>query len=125
MNQEIEPRQQLPFEGLHVYQRLQDAWTLASSLNWNDRVAEAIGSATEAVARATGTVRGGGSFSDLLIEARGHVHVAAARIEHEARAFGKDPNSDLRAMLVDASRMIGALVRTIERAETPAVPEVS
>lgn len=115
---EQETRQPLPFEGLHVYQRAQEAWTLALETAGAggdpllDRLADATREAALGIARATARSRAGGGFAAELERARGAVHDAAAIADQLARRG--DPSDDrLRALLNDASRMLGALIRSV------------
>jgi hypothetical protein len=126
-------RQQFPFEGLHVYQRAQEAWSASLAAADEDPLAGEIERevrlATTGIARATAHSRSNGArhdsgFSSSLEEARGSLHAAAALIEQRERRGGTtDP--ELRALLIDASRMLGALIRTVsqrgEAVETEAV----
>jgi hypothetical protein len=119
-------RQQFPFEGLHVYQRAQEAW-LASLADADDplgvEIEREIHQATIAIARATAHARSNGSrndggFSSGLEEARGSLHAAAALIEQRVRRGGVE-EPELRTLLMDGSRMLGALIRTVsQRGET-------
>ena len=115
-------RQQFPFEGLHVYQRAQEAWLVALGAAGDDplgpEIEHEIGRATVGIARATAQSRANGGFSTVLEEARGSLHAAAALLEQRARRGGPD-ESELRALLVDGSRMLGALVRTVSQRGEP------
>jgi hypothetical protein len=125
-------RQQFPFEGLHVYQRAQEAWLASLAVIDDDPLGPEIERetrlATVGIARATAHSRANGArtdgFSSELEEARGSLHAAAALIEQRTRRGGPD-EPELRAMLVDGSRMLGALIRTVtqrgEAVETEAV----
>ena len=126
-------RQQFPFEGLHVYQRAQEAWLACLAAADDDplgpEIEREVRLATIGIARATahsrtnGT-RNDGGFSSALEDARGSLHAAAALIEQRARRGGAD-EPELRALLMDGSRMLGALIRTVsqrgEAVETEAV----
>lgn len=114
-------RQQFPFEGLHVYQRAQEAWLASLGIVDDDplgpEIEREIRLATTGIARATAHSRANGArhegvFSSALEEARGSLHAAAALIEQRARRGGPD-EPELRALLIDGSRMLGALVRTV------------
>ena len=110
-------RQQVPFEGLHVYQRAQEAWTaslaaLAEALG--PEIEQEIGRAAVGIARATAQSRSNGAFTAALEDARGALHAAAALIEQRARRGGSD-EPELRTLLVDGSRMLGALIRSVSQ----------
>ena len=110
-----EARQIFPFEGLHVYQRAQDAWAVARE-GRSDPVGEAVErevrQAALGIARATARSRHNGGFSAELESARGSIHAAAALIDHAGR--GGDPVDErLRPLLFDSSRMLGALIRSL------------
>ena len=115
-------RQQFPFEGLHVYQRAQEAW-LASLAGADDplgaEIEREIHRATIGIARATAHSRPNGSrndggFSSTLEDARASLHAAAALIEQRTRRGGVE-EPELRTLLMDGSRMLGALVRTVSQ----------
>ena len=114
-------RQQFPFEGLHVYQRAQEAW-LASLATADDplgaEIEREIHQATIGIARATAPSRANGSrsdgFSSALEEARASLHAAAALIEQRTRR-GEAEEPELRTLLMDGSRMLGALIRTVSQ----------
>ena len=114
-------RQQFPFEGLHVYQRAQEAW-LASLATADDplgaEIEREIHRATVGIARATAHSRANGSrndgFSSALEDARASLHAAAALIEQRTRR-GEVEEPELRTLLMDGSRMLGALVRTVSQ----------
>jgi hypothetical protein len=115
-------RQQFPFEGLHVYQRAQEAWLVALAGAADDSLGPAIeqeiGRATVGIARATAQSRSNGGFTAALEESRGSLHAAAALLEQRSRRGGPE-EPDLRTLLVDGSRMLGALIRTVsQRGET-------
>ena len=126
-------RQQFPFEGLHVYQRAQEAWSASLTAADEDplgaEIEREVRLATTGIARATAHSRSNGArhddgFSYSLEQARGSLHAAAALIEQRERRGGAaDP--ELRALLIDGSRMLGALIRTVsqrgEAVETEAV----
>jgi hypothetical protein len=114
-------RQQFPFEGLHVYQRAQEAWLGSLGVTDDDplgpEIERELRLATIGIARATAHSRANGNrhdgaFPTGLEEARGSLHAAAALIEQRARRGGPD-EPELRALLIDGSRMLGALVRTV------------
>ena len=116
-------RQQFPFEGLHVYQRAQEAWLASLAAAEDDPLGEAIEReirlATVGIARATAHSRNNGGRSDGgfavgLEEARAALHAAAALIEQRARRGGPD-EAELRGLLIDGSRMLGALIRTVSQ----------
>jgi hypothetical protein len=114
-------RQQFPFEGLHVYQRAQEAW-LASLAGTADplgaEIEREIHQATIGIARATAHSRANGSrhdgFSAALEDARASLHAAAALIEQRTRR-GDVEEPELRTLLMDGSRMLGALIRTVSQ----------
>ena len=114
-------RQQFPFEGLHVYQRAQEAW-LASLAGADDplgaEIEREIHQATIGIARATAHSRANGSrndgFSRRLEDARASLHAAAALIEQRTRR-GEVEEPELRTLLMDGSRMLGALIRTVSQ----------
>jgi hypothetical protein len=132
-NEREDGRQQFPFEGLHVYQRAQEAWSACTAAADEDplgaEIEHEIRLATIGIARATAHSRANGTrheggFSSTLEEARGSLHAASALIEQRARRGGAaDP--ELRGLLIDGSRMLGALIRTVsqrgEAIETEAV----
>ena len=71
------------------------------------------------IARATAHSRANGArhdgaFPSGLEDARASLHAAAALIEQRARRGGPD-EPELRALLVDGSRMLGALIRTVSQ----------
>lgn len=109
-------RQRFPFEGLHVYQRAQEAWSLALATLPAEPVAEAIereiGQATLGIARATARSRSNGGFEAELESARGSLHAAAALFDQLARR-GIVTDDGLRTALSDGSRMLGALIRSL------------
>ena len=116
-------RQQFPFEGLHVYQRAQEAWQACLTTSEDDPlgldIEREIRLATVGIARATAHSRNNGGRSDggfttALEDARGSLHAAAALIEQRARRGAAD-EPELRALLVDGSRMLGALIRTVSQ----------
>jgi hypothetical protein len=116
-------RQQFPFEGLHVYQRAQEAWLVSLVATEDDplghEIEREIQLATIGIARATAHsrtngVRPDGGFACELESARGSLHAAAALIEQRTRRGGPD-EPELRALLVDGSRMLGALIRTVSQ----------
>ena len=114
-------RQQFPFEGLHVYQRAQEAW-LASLAGADDplgaEIEREIHQATIGIARATAHSRANGSrndgFTSGLEDARASLHAAAALIEQRTRR-GDAEEPELRTLLMDGSRMLGALIRTVSQ----------
>ena len=115
-------RQQFPFEGLHVYQRAQEAW-LAALATADDplgaEIEREIHQATIAIARATAHSRANGSrhdggFSSTLEDARASLHAAAALIEQRTRRGGVE-EPELRTLLMDGSRMLGALIRSVSQ----------
>jgi hypothetical protein len=114
-------RQQFPFEGLHVYQRAQEAW-LASLATADDplgaEIEREIHQATVGIARATAHSRTNGSrndgFASTLEEARASLHAAGALIEQRTRR-GEVEEPELRTLLMDGSRMLGALIRTVSQ----------
>jgi len=111
-------RQQFPFEGLHVYQRAQEAWLVSLAASADDplgsEIEHEIGRATVGIARATAQSRANGGFTAALEDARGSLHAAAALVEQRARRGGPD-ESELRTLLVDGSRMLGALIRSVSQ----------
>ena len=111
-------RQQFPFEGLHVYQRAQEAWVVSLAAAVDDplgaEIENEIGRATVGIARATALSRANGGFTTALEDARGSLHAAAALIEQRTRRDGPD-EPELRTLLVDGSRMLGALIRTVSQ----------
>ena len=116
-------RQQFPFEGLHVSQRSQEAWLACLATVDDDPlgpdIEREVRLATVGIARATAHSRNNGGRSDggfaaALEEARGSLHAAAALIEQRSRRGGPD-EPELRALLVDGSRMLGALIRTVSQ----------
>jgi len=111
-------RQQFPFEGLHVYQRAQEAWLASLAASADDplgpEIEHEIGRATMGIARATAQSRTNGGFTAALEDARGSLHAAAALIEQRAKRGGTD-EPELRTLLVDGSRMLGALIRTVSQ----------
>ncbi|CAN5254767.1 MAG: hypothetical protein H0W36_06695 [Gemmatimonadetes bacterium] len=114
-----EARQQLPFEGLHVYQRVQEAWAAAEAAAGagplrGDIEAE-IRKAALGIARATARSRANGDFGAELEAARGALHAAAAVADQMARR-GDPAQDEFRTLLVDSSRMLGALIRSVSRA---------
>lgn len=113
-----EARQQLPFEGLHVYQRVQEAWTAAQVTTGTDLLRGELESqlrqAVLGIARATARSRTNGHFGAELETARGALHAAAAVADQMARR-GEPAEGDLRGLLVDSSRMLGALIRSVSR----------
>jgi hypothetical protein len=110
-----EAQKQFPFEGLHVYQRAQEAWTAALELAGADPLWEAleeeIRRAALGIARATARSRSNGGFTAELEDARGSLHAAAALVEQLSRR-GTPVDGALRGMLSDGSRMLGALIRS-------------
>ena len=122
-------RQQFPFEGLHVYQRAQEAW-LASLASADDplgaEIEREIHQATIGIARATAHSRANGSrndgFSTGLEDARASLHAAAALIEQRTRR-GEVEEPELRTLLMDGSRMLGALIRTVSQRGEPVEAE--
>jgi hypothetical protein len=119
-----EARPQFPFEGLHVYQRAQEAWTAALELAGADPLWEAledeIRRAALGIARATARSRSNGGFSTELETARGALHAAAAITEQLARR-GAPVDGTLRGLLSDSSRMLGALIRNVASGREEAV----
>lgn len=113
-----ETRQQLPFEGLHVYQRVQEAWAAAESVvgagPLRAQLEAEIRQAALGIARATARSRTNGNFAAELEAARGALHAAAAVIDQLARRGGP-AESDLRILLADSSRMLGALIRSVSQ----------
>lgn len=111
-----EGRQPFAFEGLHVYQRTQEAWTVARETLGTDplerAIEEEIRRAVVGIARATARSRANGGFASGVEEARGSVHAAAAIAEQLVRG-GTSVDERLVAHLHDASRMLGALVRSL------------
>jgi len=115
-------RQQFPFEGLHVYQRAQEAWLACLATADDDplgpEIEREVRLATIGIARATAHSRANGTrndgFSSALEDARGSLHAAAALIEQRALRGGAD-EPELRALLMDGSRMLGALIRTVSQ----------
>lgn len=109
---------QFPFEGLHVYQRAQDAWAVARAAGDLDPLAAAaereIGEAVLGIARATALSRSNGAFPAALERARGSIHAAAAALEQAARD-GVEVDETLRTLLHDGSRMLGALIRSVRQ----------
>ncbi len=122
-----EARQQFPFEGLHVYQRAQEAWTAALELAGADPLWEVlegeIRRAALGIARATARSRANGGFAAEMEEARGALHAAAAALEQLARR-GAPVDGALRGLLSDGGRMMGALIRSLAgNREEPAESE--
>jgi hypothetical protein len=126
-------RQQFPFEGLHVYQRAQEAWSACLAAADQDplgaEIEREVRRATIGIARATAHSRANGTrhddgFSSSLEDARASLHAAAALIEQRTRQ-GEAEDPELRGLLIDGSRMLGALIRTVsqrgEAVETEAV----
>lgn len=123
-----DPRPTLPFEGLHVYQRTQEAWAVASAQADGDplwaALEEEVREAALGIARATALSRSNGGRSDerrspgefgaALERARGSLHAAAAVLDQLVRR-GSPADPQLRTLLVDASRMLGALVRSLSQ----------
>lgn len=112
-------RQTFPFEGLHVYQRTQEAWTAARHAAEEDPndplkavVQEKIQRAAIGIARATARSRANGDFGIGLEKARGSLHAAAAACEQLERR-GEVRDEELRQLLLDSSRMLGALIRSL------------
>lgn len=104
-----------PFEGLHVYQRIQQAWTAGLELARADPLwgkFEVEIQAALGIARATARSRSNGGFADELERARGSVHAAAAIVEQLSRR-GSPVGEDLRGHLAFVSRALGALVRSL------------
>ncbi len=126
-----EPRQQFPFEGLHVYQRAQDAWSAAQSLVAGEpgdplwaALEQEVRHAATGIARATARSRANGHFATALEEARGALHAAAAIVDQQDRRGG--PSGDgLRALLSDSSRMLGALIRSLNGAREESSAEAT
>ena len=115
-------RQQFPFEGLHVYQRAQEAW-LASlagaddSAGRGDRAGDPSGDDRDRAARPrtpAQTASRNDGFSSALEDARASLHAAAALIEQRSRRGAAD-DPELRTLLMDGSRMLGALIRTVSQ----------
>jgi hypothetical protein len=119
-----EARQQFPFEGLHVYQRAQEAWTAALELAGADPLWEVLEDEIRrgalGIARATARSRSNGGFSAELEDARGALHAAAAVAEQLSRR-GAPVDGTLRALLSDSSRMLGALIRSLAGGREEAV----
>ncbi|MFN2419880.1 MAG: hypothetical protein ABR527_00640 [Gemmatimonadota bacterium] len=124
-----EGRSQFPFEGLHVYQRTQEAWTAALELAGADPLWEAleeeIRRAALGIARATARSRTNGGFAAELEDARGALHAAAAVVDQLIRR-GTPVDSGLRSQLADSGRMLAALIRSLapgreEQAESEAL----
>jgi hypothetical protein len=119
-----EARQQFPFEGLHVYQRAQEAWTAALELAGADPLWEVledeIRRAVLGIARATARSRSNGGFATELENARGALHAAAAVTEQLARR-GAPVDATLKSLLSDGSRMLGALIRSLAGGREEAV----
>lgn len=117
---------QFPFEGLHVYQRAQDAWTLARAAGdldpWAAAVEQEIRKAALGIARATARSRTNGAFGAELEEARGALHAAAALLEQASRG-GDAVDEGLRGLLHDGSRMLGALIRSVGQSRVEGVEE--
>ncbi|MBW3660814.1 MAG: hypothetical protein KY397_04185 [Gemmatimonadetes bacterium] len=115
-----------PFEGLHVYQRAQEAWALARAAGEAGPFAVAvereIRAAALGIARATARSRANGAFGTELEEARGAIHAAAALLEQAQRA-GDTVDETLRALLHDGSRMLGALIRSLGQSRAEAIEE--
>jgi len=113
-----ETRPTLPFEGLHVYQRAQDAWGKALTAGGADplwvRLEKETRNAALGIARATARSRSNGSFGTELEQARGALHAAAAIVDQLMRR-GDPVDDDLRGLLIDSSRMLGALVRSVSQ----------
>ncbi|HUP19838.1 MAG TPA: hypothetical protein VM778_07780 [Gemmatimonadota bacterium] len=120
--------QQFPFEGLHVYQRAQEAWSLAVATLTDDPVGSAaeheIRQAVTGIARATARSRSNGSFTAELENSRGSLHAAAALVEQLARR-GTPADEGLRTLLLDSSRMLGALIRSLAPGREPVESEVA
>lgn len=128
-DQDREDVRQFPFEGLHVYQRAQEAWTAARAAGDLDPLAEAVERevrrAVLGIARATALSRANGAFPAALEEARGAIHAAAAALEQAARD-GTPVDETLRGLLHDGSRMLGALIRSVRQGRSePAEVEVA
>lgn len=121
-----EGRAQLPFEGLHVYQRAQEAWTRAPATVGADPLGEAVESelrrAALGIARATALSRTNGAFTAGLEEARGALHAAAALLDQMARR-GTPADEAFRTLLVDGARMLGALIRSVAQPRPEASEE--
>ncbi|MFN2383515.1 MAG: hypothetical protein ABR559_04550 [Gemmatimonadota bacterium] len=119
MGQDERNGQQLPFEGLHVYQRAQDAWGIALEAAQGE-APDGMGAVLEGelraaalgIARASALSRENGSFASELERARGALHAGAAVLEQLERR-GTPGDARLRPLLVDGSRMLGALVRSL------------
>lgn len=111
-------RQQFPFEGLHVYQRAQEAWLASLAVAADDllgpEIENEIGRATMGIARATAQSRANGGFTAALEDARASLHAAAALVEQRVKRGGPD-EPELRTLLLDGSRMLGALIRTVSQ----------
>jgi hypothetical protein len=120
--------QQFPYEGLHVYQRAQEAWSLARATLADDPVATAaeheIRQAVTGIARATARSRSNGGFAAELEGARGSLHAAAALVEQLGRG-GAPADEGLRTLLLDGSRMLGALIRSLAPGREPLESEVA
>lgn len=109
---------QFPFMGLHVYDRVQEAWTRAQN-GTEDRLHDALEVEIRRVvldiARATARSRHG-EFRAGLETARGAIHAAGAIADQLARR-GTPVEPELQVLLLDAGRMLGALVRTLPQSQ--------
>ena len=116
-----------PFEGLHVYQRAQDAWTRMRAIReleepWAAAVEKEIRDAAVGIARATARSRHDGAFGSELEEARGALHAAAALLDQAQRA-GEAVDEGLTGLLHDGSRMLGALIRNVRQSRSEPVEQ--
>ncbi|HUP01034.1 MAG TPA: hypothetical protein VM737_05880, partial [Gemmatimonadota bacterium] len=64
------------------------------------------------IARATARSRTNGDFKAELETARGALHAAAAALDQAIRR-GDAAQDELRTLIVDSSRMLGALIRSV------------
>lgn len=117
---------QFPYSGLHVYQRAQEAWTLTqdseSEASLRGMLEAEVRRAVLGIARATAHVGRRDAFRVELERARGAIHAAGAIADQLARR-GTPVDEELQEFLVDAARMLGALIRTLRATEgTEPVP---
>lgn len=111
------PEFHFPFTGLHTYQRAQEVWTRVKERAnadplWALLEAE-VRCAVLRIARATALSRRNGAFAAELESARAGIYAAAAIADQLARR-GTPIDEELQNLLCDASRMLGALVRTLQ-----------
>ncbi|MDX1624486.1 MAG: hypothetical protein R3199_10960 [Gemmatimonadota bacterium] len=116
-------QQRFPFDGLHVYQRAQEAWEVARESLGSDplegEVEEEIRRAAIGIARASARSRTNGGFAAELENARGSLHAAAAIAEQLGRA-GSPIEERLDALLAESAGMLGALIRSLGKSPAEA-----